>query len=705
MPLDGHSYVQSSAGRRRVTRVSRRLSLDYETYSDAQLVGQKSVGVWNYSTHLSTEALMVAYRLGDSWNPVKHVDLTDEEFPAELYDALCDPDTEKWAFNAAFERLITLNTLHIPTPYEGWRCTMALANMQSFTGDLLQIGKAMGLDPTQLKDTEGSRLIKMFCGPQRITKKNPHLRRTRKTDPEEWDRFVNYNIRDVPAEDGIREKLIRFEVPDDEWTMYEIDQRINDTGMPVNRKFVEQAEIKSDIRKNELHRKLKTITGLDNPNSGQKLLPWLVERGYPYQDLQKASVTKTLKADKAEPILTEECRSALKLRRYASQTSVKKYPAILRRLSPDGNLRHAFQYGGAARTLRWAGRGPQPHNLTRTPKVLEADEEGIWGNLEVAADIIENGSYGDLTMFSREPMIALAGSVRSSFQAPEGYELTVCDLSAIESAVLAWLSGCKRMLNVFAEGRDPYKDFGTELYAKAYDLITKGERTICKPAVLGCGYQLGGGTMKRGKRTGLWGYAENMGVDIAEEEALRHVKLFRSMYHEIPEFWNDLDQAAKSAVHGKPVTVNGLLHFEMDGPYLTVRLPSGRKMYYYKPRIVQKEFEGKDGSTFTRRVLSYMGKNQFTHQWGRVYTSGGKQTENVVQAMARDILAMGIRRAYEAGFRIVGSVHDEIVTLTRIGENRLTLALLRECMIEGIANVKGLPLGAAGYQHKIYRKD
>jgi len=713
MPLDGspHQYVQSSAGRRRLTRVRRRLALDYETFSEVPLVGSKSVGVWNYSTDPSTEALMVAYNL--ERNGVKHVDLTCEEFPAELYDALCDPDIEKWAFNAAFERLITLNTLQIPTPYEGWRCTMALANMQSFTGDLLQIGKAMGLDPTQLKDVQGSRLIKMFCGPQRITKKNPHVRLTSATNPEEWEQFCGYNTQDVPAEEGIYDKLIRFEVPEDEWEIYEIDQRINDQGMPVNRKFVEQAEIKSDIRKAELHRRMIKITGLDNPNSGQKLLPWLQERGYQWEDLQKATVKKQLKADTewlkaGQQLLTSECRQALKLRRYASQTSVKKYPAILRRLSPDGNLRHAFQYGGAARTLRWAGRGPQPHNLTRTPKILEADEDGIWGNLTVAADIIENGEYGDLTMFSKEPMIVLAGSVRSSFQAPDGYELTVCDLSAIESAVTAWLSGCKRMLKVFADGRDPYKDFGTELYGKAYADITKSERTICKPAVLGCSYQLGGGTLKRGKRTGLWGYAENMGVDITEEEALRHVKLFRSTYREIPLFWTALENAAKAAIEGKPTTVSGLLRFEMDGPYLVVRLPSGRRMYYYKPRIVQKEFEGRDGSTFTRRVLSYMGKNQVTHQWDRVYTSGGKQCENYVQATARDILKEGIKRAYRVGFDIRGHVHDEIVTKTRIGENYYTGQLLQTCMTQkddGLEWIGSLPLKAAFYQHRIYRKD
>lgn len=706
MPFDGtHAYVQSSAGRRRVTRVRRRVALDYETYSDEPLVGPKSIGGWNYSRDISTEALMVAYRFSTSERPVEHVDLTCNPFPAELEDALLDTDVEKWAFNAAFERLITLNTLGIPTPYKGWRCTMALANMQSFTGDLLQVGTAMGLPATQLKDKEGDRLIKLFCGLQRVTKRNPLLRRTRKTDPDDWDRFCGYNAQDVVSEEGVRSKLIRFDVPDDEWEMYEIDQEINDTGMPVNRRFVQQAEIMSDIRKRELVQQMRKVTGIDNPNSGQKLLPWLNERGYPFSDLQKATVTKVLKANKIEPVLSADAVKALKLRQQASRTSVKKYPAILRRLSPDNNLRHAFQYGGAARTLRWSGRGPQPHNLVRTPKSLEADEDGSWDKLEVVADIIESGRYSDLGLFMGEPMTALAGSVRSSFQAHEGYNLTVCDLKAIETAVTAWLSNCRRMLKVFADGRDPYKDFGVELYRKAYEAITGSERTICKPAVLGCTYQLGGGTMKRGKRTGLWGYAENMGVDITEEEAGNHVKVFRETYPEVPIFWKDLDLAAKSAVNGKPVIVNGLIRFAKEGPYLTVQLPSSRKMYYYKPRIVTKEFEGRDGKKFTRRVLSYMGKNQVTHQWGRVYTSGGKQCENVVQATARDLLAIGIRRAYEAGFKIVGSVHDEIITLTRLGDNYFTLDRLRECMIDPIAWATGLPLGASGYAAQIYRKD
>jgi len=1034
MPLDGTTFVQSDAGIRRSEGTRKRVSCDYETFSEAPLTGASSVGVWEYSVHPSTRALMVAYDMHDGFG-VQHVDLTCNPFPADLKVALLDPEVEKWAFNAAFERLITMNTLKIATPLKGWRCTTALANMQSFTGDLFQIGTAMGLPQFRLKDKEGSRLIKLFCQPQRITQKNPHVRRTRETDPEDWQRFCDYNAQDVVAEDGIRDKLIRYEVADDEWDAYECDQEINDRGLPVNREFVENADILAEVRRAELKRELKTLTKLWNPNSTAKLLPWLQERGYEYEDLQKASVKKMLAKDTecrkaGEPVLTNDARKALRLRQNVSRTSVKKFSAIMRRLSADDNLRHSFQFVGAARTLRWAGRGPQPHNLTHTPKQLKPEDDTPlnWEKLEVAARVIQSGNMSDLSLLFDEPMIALAGSVRSAFQAPEGYELLVCDLKAIETAVTAWLSGCTRMLNVFAEGRDPYRDFGVELYQKAYAAITGAERQICKPAVLGCfasdtlvltqrgwaeisevtsadrmfdgenfvshggvvyqgdkyvidlggvrvtpghevlvrankwesacrlsqntdiakkaialasgklsppvaermdctmfadvpvatlrrsinkilnlarvevacpaqdgrnvntpmvctfdfgtrvetwsidsqtdimrlsrgaaalemldtamadgvssvdfgtytnllrivlrfrdtaiqlwtstgrtmtetmrpvisisfpkpgitetkrtcdgsttaenecarlnlpndlhrdiatpeqlpvkydracppstlspikrsvreptfdilnsgpqnrfmvltsdgplivhncTYQLGGGEFKRNKRTGLWGYAENMGVDITREEAHRHVKLFRQIYSEIPEFWAALENAAKAALNGRPTTVNGKIRFAMNGPYLTVQLPSGRPMYYYKPRIVTKEFEGKDRVTgeptvFTRRVLSYMGKNQITHQWGRVFSSGGKQCENVVQATARDILKIGMIRAREFGFELVGSVHDELIALVRKGDNCYTLEALRKCMVEAIAWTTGLPLDASGYLATIYRKD
>lgn len=689
-----------------------KLRLDYEGFSEAELAGQKSVGVYNYCRHPTTRPLMVAYRLDQSL--VCHVDLTQDKMPGELVEALKDPHVEKWAFNAAFERLYTQHVLRINTPYKGWRCAQFLAHTQSFSGGLAQVGAAMGLNPDKLKNPIGDKLIKMFCKPQRITKNQQIRLRDRHTNPEEWELFCQYNIQDVIAEGEIVDKLIRFFVPQDEWELYELDQRINDRGLPVNRKFVAQADIMSTRRKTHLVQVLKGLTGLANPNSTKQLLPWVQERGYRFNDMQKNTVAKVLAERKEQKeggymvMLQLPAVRALKLRQQSNKASVKKYPAIINRVSPDGRLRHCFQIGGAARTLRWAGRGPQPHNLTRTPKFMEP-EGGDASVLELVAGVIESGDYDALSMTCEEPMVALSGSVRSSFQASveKNEQFVVCDLSAIESAMSAWLTNCKRLLQVFHDGRDPYKDFGTELYGLPYDLIDKIMRTICKPGMLGCAYQLGGGELKMDKRTGLWGYAENMGVNITRDEAHRQVKLFRETYHEIPATWKKLENAVASVLNsGHPQTINGLLTFALKGPYLTIKLPSERVMYYYKPRMVDRQFEGRNGETYTRRVFSYMGNvGASGRTWGRVYSSGGKIFENVVQATSRDVLKVGMMRSHEAGFNIVGSVHDEIITVQKKRDNFYTLERLRDCMKDPIPWAVGLPLGAAGYMARIYRKD
>lgn len=712
MFLEGAAAVET---RRPIKRRRRRVFLDFESFSEAQLVGPKSVGVWNYTRDLSTVATMVCWKFDGG--PYQQVDLTAEPFPEELREVLLDPEIEKHAFNAAFERLMCINVLGIKTPHKGWRCTQARANLMSFSGSLGDVGRAMGLAEDKLKDKEGRRLIELFCVPQKLTRRNSLYRRDRHTDPEDWEKFLAYNMQDVVAEVEIDRHLERFFIPETEWELYEIDQVINDVGIPVNRHFVEQAQTLSDYRRYDLTDSLANLTALANPNSGAQILPWLQEEGYPFGDLKKDTVKKVLLHDAAmrkekrfeaqhmSPIGTR----ALRLRQHASRTSIKKYPAILRRLSPDNRLRHAFQFVGAPRTWRWSGRGPQPHNLPRTPKMLEA-VNGNAEKLEACARIIESGDYSELSMFAAEPMTALAGSIRSSFQAPEGYEFRICDLKAIETVVIAWLSGCTRVLEDFRAGLDPYRVFASILYNVPYGEVTSAQRTTCKPAVLGSWYRLGGGDLREGRRTGLWGYAENNGVDLTREEAHTHTRVFRESYPEAPDFWSKLEDAASRAVSGFETTVNGLLRFEMDGPFLKVTLPSGSPRYYYRPRVITKEFERIDEdtgekTTYTRRVMSYMGMNQTTHQWGRIATHGGKWAENLTQALARDILALGIRRAKAIGFQIIGHVHDEIMTLAKVGNKFHTVEMLRQCMISAIEFATGLPVDAAGYAASIYRKD
>jgi DNA polymerase len=380
----------------------------------------------------------------------------------------------------------------------------------------------------------------------------------------------------------------------------------------------------------------------------------------------------------------------------------------MKRYGEGNRLRGLYQFAGASRTNRWAGRAVQTQNLTRTPKIIEEEHR-----LELATNIIRSGDYDLLDLFAPEPMEIIVGTVRSAFATEEDEEFVVCDLSSIESVVIGYISGCERILQVFRDGKDVYKDFGQVWMRKSYDEITKHERGISKPAVLGAGFRLGGGSLnKEGKRTGLWGYAESMGIDMTREQSHESVRVFRADYApEIPVMWKDYEDAVMYVMRtGKPKKV-GPITFMMEKPYLTILLPSGRRMRYYKPRIMtEKVYTGEldqhgKPDFWTRTGLTYMGVSQITKRWQRIPTHGGKITENVVQAFARDILAEGIRRAHQRGFNIVGHVHDEIITLRKCGDERYSLDALREAMTAPISWAPGIPLGGAGWVGSFYRKD
>jgi DNA polymerase len=333
----------------------------------------------------------------------------------------------------------------------------------------------------------------------------------------------------------------------------------------------------------------------------------------------------------------------LKLRQQQARTSVRKYNAILQRLSPDNRIRHILQYGGASRTLRWAGRAMQPQNLPRTPKKLEEVEI-----LEKVSAIIRAGDYDELELWCEEPMDALAGLVRSSIHASEGMEFKVCDLSSIESRVIGWLTGCKRLLEVFRSGKCAYKDFATELYKIAYEEVTKGQRTDAKPAVLGAGFRLGGGAMIEGKKTGLWGYAENMGIALSKEDSHKAVKIFRKAYSEIPEAWYAYEEAIAHTIKTGRNTRVGPIRFKLEKPYLTAELPSGRKLWYLHPRVrkAKIKYVDKDGeheSFFRERQHLLHGeatKRQEVDQ--NSDRTAASLSRTFVQAIARDILREGL---------------------------------------------------------------
>lgn len=658
--------------------------------------------------------------------------------PAELVEALEDPDVEKWAFNAEFERVITKRVGKIKTPYRGWRCTMAKAAMHSFTGGLLEIGRQMGLPESMLKSTEGEKLIKLFCMPQRITKANQHEWRNWETDPDAWERFCQYNIQDVAAEVEIYDRLAPFPIWDTAWDEYALDQRINDRGIPVDVELCEAAVELAALRKRELVEEMREYTDLQNPNSPKQLLPWLKERGYRFDDLEKNSVLKVMseheESIKSEPYasaITQDCYEVLKRRRHASRTSVTKYTAFTKKMGRDGRFRFNTKFGGASRTFRWSGRGVQMQNLHRTPKFLEPkDGNDYW--LVTATDAIRNRDYDLIKLLAKEPMDLLAGCVRGAFRAPEGKVIRACDLASIESVVIGWLARCERLLNVFRSGRCAYRDFATELFHVLYEEVTSAMRTLAKPATLGAGYRLGGGSELKGKKTGLWGYAEGMGIKMTRQQAHESVELWRETYEEIVQLWYDLEKAVGQVLRMGGEREVGPVKFHcfdkegrrINGPtgnreFLCAVLPSGRRLYYHKPRLEKKTFvafdkktgkpkidpETGEKETYERTVFTYMGKHPDTMKWTRIDSHGGKLTENLVQAIARDILQLGLFAAHDAGFDIRLHVHDEIDTVQDEDDDVHTTTLLRECMIQLPPWAQDIPLNAAAGEFRFYRKE
>lgn len=699
-------------------RARRKLFIDFETYCDLDL---KKVGLDRYSAHESCEVLMCAYALPDS----EYIDMWDASegpMPRALREALADDTIEIHAFNAQFERVIMNRVLGIKPKLNRWRCTMVLAYMHSFVGDLDRVAKQLELAEEFHKDAEGARLMRMFSFPQRITKNQQLKRLDANTHPGEWEAYKSYCVQDVIAEMAIDARLDRpqYPIPEREWRFYHLDQLINDRGMPVDLSFIEGAIELSDKRKAILFRQMSRLTGLQNPNSGAQLLPWLKERGYPYDDLKKDSVKKvltahggvvdgTLKKTKGElyPILTDDCVDALKLRQASARTSVRKYNALLARVGEDKRIRFVFQFCGASRTGRFAGRGFQPQNLTTLR--LPGDEKHHVTIMEQLIEIIRERDYDSLALYMKEPLDALAGLVRSAIRAERKMQLVVCDLASIESVVIGWVAGCERLLNVFRDGKDAYKDFATELFQILYDEVTKDQRKKAKPATLGAGYRLGGGEIRDGKKTGLWGYGENMGVDMTRKEAHKAVAVFRRVYKEIPSTWYALEDAIKKTIRTQRVTTVGPITFTYTKPYLMCHLPSGRVIYYLKPQIRKRPFRYVDRDTGEEVVtmkdsISYMGKQQNGSAWTRIESHGGKFIENIVQAIARDILREGLLAMHDAGFYLIGHVHDEAVAEEELGSN-FDLEHMKECMIRAIKWLKKCPLNAAGFVGKFYRKD
>jgi len=682
-----------------------RLYLDFETRSEADL---PECGLDNYVKHPSTQVLMLAHAMDDE--PVEVWEPHMGPMPSKLRGDLEDITITKVAWNVPFEYNVFKHVLNIKLPLFMWDDPVNRARMLSMPGHLKDACEILKLPPELAKDPDGKRLIKLFSVPA-VAKKDDTLFgtvaaffRDWMTDPEDWQKFKGYCVRDVIAEREIDKLLTKFPLPTEEYHAWLLDQQINERGLPVDLELVKGTNAVAEAEKERLRAELQELTGLENSNSVQQLLAWAQTEGYPFGSLAKHLVKRALAG---EGSMTPAAHRALTLRGQTAKTSDSKLDRISEAVASDGRLRHQYVFLGAAKTGRWASYHVQLANLPRPTKEVEK-------NLDRAIHLLRTEDRIGLALDFPNTLEVVASCIRSMFKAPKGSRFVVGDLNAIENRMIGWLAQCDNILRVFREKRDPYLDFGALLHGRDYDEIFKlykdGDPKIkemrqqVKPAVLGCGYRLSGGEEVENPdgdlvKTGLWGYAAQMHIEITQEFAISAVKLWRERYKEVVSFWYALEEAAKCAVFGKQPQRVGFVEFVCNSDkLLSIKLPSGRSLHYIRPQYQMVDFKGNEKET-----LTYEGVDAKTKQWTRLKTHGGKLLENLSQAISRDILIYGMMLAAKQGFEIVGHVHDEIISEVPYHAPQ-TLDQLLACMATTPDWAPGLPLGADGFESEVYRK-
>lgn len=641
------------------------LHLDIETYSSAPL---PKCGVYRYCDAPDFEILLLSYAFDDA--PVVTVDMAcGETLPDAFLHALEDANVLKIAHNAAFERVCFSKHLgHWLDPAQ-WRCTMVMAWYQTLPGKLADV--AVALNVTEKKMEEGKDLIRYFSMPCKATKTNGgRTRNLPRHAPEKWATYKAYNAQDVETERAVYKALLHHALPEHEWALYALDQRINDRGVRVDRLLVKNAMAVDLAFSQQAFQRARELTGLENPGSVSQLKAWLADMDMPMESLSKRIVQE--KAAGAEGIVKE----LLELRLELSKTSVKKYESMARCICKDGRVHGLLQFGGASRTFRWAGRLVQAQNLP----------QNHLPDLNLARDIVRSGDEEQLELLFGSVPNTLSELIRTAFIPRDGCRFIVADFSAIEARVLAWLAGEEWVLEEFRGKGKIYEATASRMFHIPQETIVKGHpnyeyRQKGKQATLSCGYGGGVGALKA------------MGAKMPEEEMQPLVDAWRAANPHIVRFWNALGNAVSEVIEKhNSVRVGKVMVYRKEG-HMLIRLPGGRDLCYLSPRFVTNRF-GSRGIGYL--AASAGGKMELQE------TFGGKIAENCTQAIARDLLAHAMLNLEAAGYPIVFHVHDEAVMEVPIGQGSVEEA----CRVMAIPPdwARDLPLRADGDEMTYYKK-
>lgn len=643
------------------------LSIDLETYSDQPLA---KTGVYRYVESPDFEILLFAYSVDGG--SVQQIDLAcGEKIPPAILAALEDDKVIKWAFNANFERICLSRFLGYPTgdylEPDSWRCSMVWAAYMGLPLSLEGAGAVLGLEKQKL--AEGKDLIKYFCQPCAPTKSNGlRTRNLPKHAPDKWLTFKKYNIRDVETEMSIQARLLKYPVPDSVWEEYRLDQEINDRGVGLDMELVRQAIQMDGRSRSELTQAMKELTSLDNPNSVQQMKQWLADNGVETDTLGKKAVAELLKT------APQQLQKVLTLRQQLAKSSVKKYQAMETAVCADGRARGMFQFYGANRTGRWAGRIIQMQNLP----------QNHLDDLSEARGLVRAGGFDALEMLYEDVPDTLSQLIRTAFVPQEDRKFIVADFSAIEARVIAWLADEKWRQDVFAEGKDIYCASASQMFGVPVEKhgVNGHLRQKGKIAELALGY---GGSVGALKAMG----ALEMGL--SEDELPALVSAWRQANPKIVQFWWAVDHAVMDAVTRKTTTKTHGIIFSARNGMLFITLPSGRSLAYVKPKIGENRFGGD--------CITYEGIGG-TKKWERIDSYGPKFVENIVQATSRDILCYAMKTLRCCS--IVMHIHDEVVIEA---DRRMSLQAVCDQMGRTPPWASGLQLRADGYETDFYKKD